>query len=176
MGMKGREIVEKSGLDVDVLIELLNKAYSDEWLAYYQYWVGAKIAEGVLSGPIAAEMMEHAKEELHHADRLAGRITELGGTPVLSPEEWYKETTCGYLVPSDPDAAVLLKQNLASERCAIDVYNKLLKFIGDKDPLTQNIIQDILTDEVEHEDDLEQLAKALPGGLPGAKGCCAKKK
>jgi len=41
MGTKGREIV---GMDIDKLIELLNKALADEWLAYYQYWVGAKVS------------------------------------------------------------------------------------------------------------------------------------
>nr|QGT50882.1 ferritin [uncultured Elusimicrobia bacterium] len=176
MGMKGREIVEKAGLDVDQLIKLLNKAYSDEWFAYYQYWVGAKVAEGVLSGPIVVELEEHAKEELHHASRLADRIGELGGTPVLSPEDWYKESNCEYLVPADPEAAVILRQNIASERCAIEVYEKLLEFIDGKDPITEDIIHDILADEVEHEDDLEKLAKALPGGPAKGKGCgCGKK-
>ena len=40
MGQKGREIVK---MDVDELINLLNKALSDEWLAYYQYWVVLKL-------------------------------------------------------------------------------------------------------------------------------------
>jgi bacterioferritin len=39
MGQKGREIVK---MDVDKLINMLNKALSDEWLAYDQYWIGAK--------------------------------------------------------------------------------------------------------------------------------------
>ncbi|MBP3513860.1 MAG: ferritin [Elusimicrobiaceae bacterium] len=177
MGMKGREIVAKRGLDVDQLIKLLNKAYSDEWFAYYQYWVGAKVAEGVLFGPIVAEMTEHAKEELHHADRLAERICQLGGTPVLSPEDWYKESNCEYLVPANPEASVLLQQNIASERCAIEVYENLLEFIDGKDPVTEDIIHDILADEVDHENDLEALAKAIPGGAPKGKGCgCPVKK
>ena len=39
MGTRAREIV---GIDVDYLIHLLNQAYASEWLAYYQYWLGAK--------------------------------------------------------------------------------------------------------------------------------------
>ena len=42
MGTKGKSIVK---LDVDKLIEMLNKAYADEWLAYYQYWIGAKVVK-----------------------------------------------------------------------------------------------------------------------------------
>lgn len=175
MGMKGRQIVERAGLDVDKLLHLLNKAYCDEWLAYYQYWVGAKIAEGVLAGPIAAEMMEHAKEELEHAGKLAGRISQLDGKPILNPADWYKECNCEYLIPSDPQAAVLLRQNIASERCAIEVYENLLEFIDGKDPVTEDIIIDILADEVEHEDDLEQLAKAVPGEVSDGKECSKKR-
>ena len=43
MGIKGREIV---GMDVQELITLLNRAFADEWFAYYQYWLGAKIERG----------------------------------------------------------------------------------------------------------------------------------
>ena len=43
MGTRGREIV---GMDVDELLKLLNAAYASEWLAYYQYWLGAKIIKG----------------------------------------------------------------------------------------------------------------------------------
>jgi len=61
MGTKGREIV---GLDVDKLIELLNKALADEWLAYYQYWIGAKVAKGPMRGQVVFELEEHAGDIL----------------------------------------------------------------------------------------------------------------
>lgn len=157
MGMKGREIVERAGLDVDELIKLLNKAYSDEWLAYYQYWVGARIVTGVAAPALIPELEEHAGDELDHATKIAKRIIELGGTPVLSPEDWYKMTNCGYLVPTDPDSKLILKQNIQGERCAIEVYNKLLDFVKGKDLITGHMIREILEDEVEHEQDLEDI-------------------
>ncbi|MFB0544757.1 MAG: ferritin-like domain-containing protein, partial [Asgard group archaeon] len=86
MGTKGREIV---GLDVGKLIEELNKALSDEWLAYYQYWIGAKIIVGSMRVVVAAELLQHANDELRHAGMIADRIIQLGGTPILKPEEWY---------------------------------------------------------------------------------------
>ena len=166
MGMIGRKIVSKAGLDVDELVALLNKAYSDEWLAYYQYWVGAQVASGVLATSLIPELEEHANEELEHAKKLAKRIIELGGTPVLSPEEWYQKSTCGYLTPKDGEAAVLLKQNVQGERCAIEVYNKLLFLVKDKDLLTAHLVRQILEDEVEHEQDLEDLARDFQIALP----------
>ena len=171
MGMKGREIVERAGINVEELIRLLNKAYSDEWLAYYQYWVGAQVATGPMAADLIPELEEHAQEELDHAKKLAKRIVELGGTPVLSPEDWYEESTCGYLVPENPDAAKLLKQNLQGERCAIEVYNKLLNFVKGKDMITGNLVRKILEEEVEHEQDLENLGADFLGGFSSGCSC-----
>lgn len=158
MGKRGREIVK---LDVDELLEHLNKAFADEWLAYYQYWVGAKVAVGPMRGPVAGELMEHAKEELKHADMLTERIIQLGGQPLLKPDDWDKHTNCGYAVPSDPSVKALLQQNIEGERCAIDVYNKLLEMVKDKDPITYHIILEILEDEVEHEEDLQAIQEDM---------------
>jgi len=158
MGTKGREIV---GLDVEELIKLMNKALADEWLAYYQYWVGSKVAVGRMRGIIAGELKEHAEEELKHAEMLTERIVQLGGTPLLNPDSWKKETNCDYDEPSDPNTKKLLEQNIKGEQCAIQVYSKLLKMVEGKDPLTYHIILEILEDEVEHEDDLQAILEDM---------------
>ncbi|MGD9109399.1 MAG: ferritin-like domain-containing protein, partial [Phycisphaerales bacterium] len=87
MGTKGTEIV---GLDVNKLLEQLNRAFSDEWLAYYQYWLGAKIVKGPMKDAVITELEEHATEELNHALLLTNRIVQLGGTPITTPQDWYK--------------------------------------------------------------------------------------
>ncbi len=158
MGTKGREIV---GMDVNELVKVLNKALADEWLAYYQYWIGARVAVGQMRNAVAAELEEHAKEELEHAEMLVERILQLGGTPLLDPADWYKETNCKYEIPSDPKVKVLLAQNIRGEQCAIEVYNKLAKMTRDVDPITYNMALEILEDEVEHEEDLEALLEDL---------------
>jgi len=158
MNSKGREIVK---VNVDKLVEHLNKAYADEWLAYYQYWLGARLAVGPMRGAVAMELEEHAKEELEHAEKLSKRILELGGTPVLSPEEWYKMTNCGYEAPKDPYVEKLLEQNIKGEQCAIEVYNKLLEFTKDGDPVTWRLVLEILEDEIEHEFELQSLLEDL---------------
>lgn len=160
MGQKAKELVTRSGLDVNLLISELNKAYCDEWLSYYQYWLGARIAQGKLAHVLVGELQEHAAEELAHAEKLAKRIVELGGTPAISPELWMKESSCGYLAPTDPDATALLKQNLQAERCAIEVYAKLLEMVKDKDLVTKYLIREILEEELEHEQDLEDIDQA----------------
>jgi len=158
MGTKGRQIV---GKDVKNILKLLNKAYADEWLAYYQYWVGAKVAVGPMRGPVAAELGEHASDELKHAGMLVERMIQLGGKPLLSPEDWYKQTNCGYDAPADPDVKTLLEQNVKGERCAITVYKKLADLTKSKDPITYKMALEILEDEVEHEDDLEAILEDM---------------
>jgi bacterioferritin len=158
MGTKGREIV---GADVEKLVEMLNRALADEWLAYYQYWVGAKVIQGPMRGAVAGELAEHAAEELEHAEMLTERILQLGGTPLLKPEDWFKMTNCGYEIPEDPYVETLLEQNIKGERCAIDVYQKLAEFTKDVDPITYHIALEILEDEVEHEEDLEAFVEDI---------------
>ena len=158
MGQKGREIVK---MDVNHLIELLNKALSDEWLAYYQYWIGAKVVKGPMKDAVISELNLHATEELAHATLLTTRIIQLGGTPVLSPEEWSRLSNCGYDAPADPYVKEILDQNIKGERCAIKVYSGLLDITREGDPVTYNIILQILSDEVEHEEDLSSLKEDL---------------
>ncbi len=158
MGTKGVEIL---GLDVNELIEMMNKALADEWLAYYQYWVGAKVIKGPMREAAAAELIEHANDELRHADMLANRIVQLGGTPVLSPHEWEEITNCGYASPEDPFVKKILEQNIEGEQCAIQVYNTILEKVKDKDPVTYEIVLEILTDEIEHEDDLQAVLEDI---------------
>lgn len=154
MGSKGREII---GMDVGKLLQLLNKAYADEWLAYYQYWIGSKVVKGPMKEAVIAELVQHAADELRHADMLTLRIIQLGGTPLVKPEDWYKHTNCGYDAPADPFVKIVLEQNIKGEQCAIGVYSALLKETKDADPITYNIVLQILQDEEEHEEDLQAL-------------------
>jgi bacterioferritin len=154
MGTKGRDIIKG---DIGQIIELLNKAFCDEWLAYYQYWIGAQIVKGPMKEAAIAELTEHAADELRHAEMLSLRILQLGGTPVIKPEEWYKYTNCGYDAPSDPFVRKIVEQNIKGEQCAITVYNKLAEITRDRDIITYNTAISILQDEVEHEEDLQAL-------------------
>jgi bacterioferritin len=152
MGTKGREIVD---MDVAELVKTLNRAYSDEWLAYYQYWIGAKVVKGPMKEAVIAELVQHAADELRHADLVAMRIIQLGGTPVIEPKEWYKHTNCGYDAPKDPFVRKVLEQNIQGEQCAITTYKKMVNLTMGKDPVTYNMVLQILQDEVAHEEDLQ---------------------
>jgi len=158
MGKQTKAILS---ISVQTVIKELNKALADEMLAAYQYWIGSKIVKGIYRKTVQDELAQHAQDELRHADMLVERIIQLGGTPLLDPKDWYKHTICGFKPPKDPDSIKLLKENLQGERCAIAVYNKLLKKLRGKDSLTYYMVGKILQDEVEHECDLEAILEDI---------------
>jgi len=158
MGTKGRAIV---GMKVERVVELLSKAFADEWLAYYQYWIGTKVIAGPMKDAVIAELMQHATDELRHADMVSNRIIQLGGTPLTTPKKWFEMTNCGYDEPSDPFVRKILEQNIKGEQCAISVYHALIEEVGMKDPVTYNMTVQILQDEVEHEEDLQAMLEDL---------------
>jgi bacterioferritin len=158
MGTRAREIV---GMDVNKLLDKLNKAFSDEWFAYYQYWLGAKVVRGPMKDAVAAELLQHATEELAHADLVANRIIQLGGKPVAEPKLWYEWSGCGYEPPNDEYVKTILEQNIKGEQCAIGYYNGLMQETQGKDMVTYNMVLTILEQEVEHEEDLQSLLEDI---------------
>ncbi|NDD54849.1 ferritin [bacterium] len=149
------------GIDTQELIKTLNRVYADEWIAYYQYWLCAKLVEGPMRVEVAAELEEHAREEHKHATLLADRIIQLGGTPLLKPADWHTHAGCGYDATRNAYVQAVLEENLKGEQCAIQTYHRLLAMVDGKDPITYDIILSILADEVEHEHDLVRLLTSL---------------
>jgi bacterioferritin len=151
----GKKAIEILNIDVNKLIDILNAALSEEWFAYYQYWIGARLMEGPMRSEIEPELLLHATQELNHAVLVVGRIIQLGGTPVLSPMEWPKLSRCSYDAPTDPYVEVILEQNLKAERCAIQRYKEIADFTDGKDYTTHAMATTILNEELEHENDIE---------------------
>ncbi len=155
MARKGNSIIQ--GIEINEIITTLNKAYADEWLAYYQYFIEAKVIKGIMKDAAIAELTQHATDELRHANMVADRILQLGGTPLLHPQEWFTHTNCGYEEPKDFDVVSILEDSIKGEQCAISVYSQLADMTRNKDIVTYDIVSEILADEVEHEEDLQAL-------------------
>ena len=155
MARIGNSIIK--GIEINEIIALLNKAYADEWLAYYQYFIEAKVVKGIMKDAAIAELTQHATDELRHANMVADRILQLGGTPLLHPQEWFTHTNCGYEEPKEFDVVKILEDSIKGEQCAISVYSQLADMTKDKDIVTYDIVSEILADEVEHEEDLQSL-------------------
>jgi bacterioferritin len=152
----GRQGIKVASVDVDKLVGMLNAALSEEWLAYYQYWIGARLMEGPMRKEVEPELLLHADQELNHAVLVVNRIIQLGGMPVINPTEWTKLARCSYDEPSDPYIEIILEQNLKGERCAIQRYQEIADFTNGKDLTTHQMAVTILNEEVEHENDIEE--------------------
>jgi bacterioferritin len=155
MARRGNSIIK--GLDINDIITGLNKAYADEWLAYYQYFIEGKVVKGIMKDAAIAELTQHAADELRHANMVADRILQLGGTPLLNPKDWFTHSNCGYEEPNNFDVVSILEDSIKGEQCAISIYSELAEMTKDKDIVTYDIVSQILADEVEHEEDLQAL-------------------
>ncbi|MDD2905931.1 MAG: ferritin-like domain-containing protein [Sulfurimonas sp.] len=155
MARVGNSIIK--GIEVSEVITLLNKAYADEWLAYYQYFIESKVIKGLMKDAAVVELNQHAADELRHATMIADRILQLGGTPLLHPQDWLSHTNCGYDAPKDFDVVKILQDAIKGEQCAIRTYSSIVETTRNKDIVTYDIISAILADEVEHEEDLQAL-------------------
>lgn len=168
MGEMAQKIIKENK---EQILKLLNTAFSEEWLAYYQYWIGAQVAKGPMRKTIANEFLEHAGEEYKHAQMLCDRIIQLGGTPVLDPEDWKKHAICKYDAPKDEYVMKLLEQNLEAERCAIGRYQQICDMcMSGKDIDTFHIARHILKEEIEHEQEIEDYIADIKAEMKHMKG------
>ena len=135
------------------ILALLNDSLATEWVCVLRYRRHHFTAAGLASPKIAEEFLVHANEELGHADRLARRIVQLGGTPDLSPDTLLTRSHAAY----DESLSLkdMIRANLVAERVAIETYSQLVALIGDKDVSTRRLLEDILADEQEHADELK---------------------
>ena len=158
MGKESVQILRKR-VDIVRLLDTLNAALSEEWLAYYQYWIGSLVVEGAMRADLQREFEEHAQEEFVHARMLADRIIQLEGVPVLDPAQWVALARCKYAAPLKYDVLSLLRQNIASVRCAIIRYEEIASYTNGLDFTTCDIAKRIMAEEEEHEQDLQDFLR-----------------
>lgn len=148
-------VTENYAGDRKTVIKLLNDALATELICVLRYRLHYYTAKGIHSEPVAREFLEHANEELSHADMLASRIVQLGGTPDLNPATLTARSHADYVVVDN--LLDMIKENLIAERIAVDSYKQIITYINDSDPTTRRLLEDILAKEEEHADELSNL-------------------
>ncbi|MET1115690.1 MAG: ferritin-like domain-containing protein [Comamonas sp.] len=134
------------------IIKLLNDSLATELVCVLRYKRHHFTASGLESLAIAEEFLVHANEEQGHADKIAKRIVQLGGTPDFNPDTLTSRSHASY--NDDEDLQAMIRSNLIAERVAIEAYTQIIALIGDKDPTTRRLMEQILEDEQEHADEL----------------------
>ena len=134
------------------IVKLLNDSLATELVCVLRYKRHHFTASGLASPKIAEEFLVHANEESAHADRLAQRIVQLGGEPDFSPDSLTARSHAAY--DDSSDLKKMITANLIAERVAIEAYSQIIIMIGDKDPTTRRLLEDILSDEQGHAEEL----------------------
>ncbi|MDR7453220.1 MAG: ferritin-like domain-containing protein, partial [Armatimonadota bacterium] len=155
--------------DVSALLTDLRRAYLMELQTFYSYWLTAIVAEGWHGHELAEEFKKEALEELGHAERLATRMLELGGDPVVDPGDWAAGAGGPWTAPrrDRSDADGMVTDQIRGEAAAIRHYSAIAKMVLGKDPVTYHLVAGLLADEVGHEEHLENLVAGRHGATRG---------
>jgi len=141
------------------VIRILNEALATEIVCTLRYKSHYYRAEGINAELAAQEFLEHAQQEEQHADWLAERIVQLGGSPNFSPEGLQSRSHAEFV--EGENLREMVVEDLVAERIAIDSYREIAAYLGDQDPTSRRIIEDILAQEEEHADDMAGLLEGL---------------
>jgi bacterioferritin len=158
-------ITESYGADRERVIKVLNEVVATELVCMLRYKRHYFMAQGLNSGPVAAEFLQHANEEQSHADQVAERIVQLQGEPDLDPSTLTRRSHAEYIPGTD--LIDMIKEDLVAERIAIASYQEIVRWLGEADTTSRRLIETILAVEEEHADDLLTLLKDLDA-LPRA--------
>jgi bacterioferritin len=150
--MEKGPVTEAYGADIDRVLEVLSTALATELVCTLRYRQHHFAAKGLDAEPVAAEFLVHANEEQGHADQLAERISQLGGTPDLNPDTLSTRSHSEYRTASGLEE--MIRENLVAERIAIASYSEIIQWLGDGDPTTRRLFEEILAVEEEHADDM----------------------
>lgn len=152
-------VTEGYRADRETVIRVLNEALATEIVCTLRYRRHYFMATGIHAQSVAAEFLEHANEEQRHADMIAGRITQLGGEPDFNPKGLLTRSHSEYV--EGASLLSMIQEDLVAERIAIDSYAEIIRYLGNDDPTTRRIMEEILTREEEHAEDLRSLLETL---------------
>lgn len=147
------EMVEKAGIEVPKLLELLVANASAELTTFYYYTILRVNLIG-LEGEGLKQIAEDARiEDRNHFEALVPRIYELGGALPQSMVDFHNISACPPArLPADPsDVKAMLQVLLGAEQCAVRGYTHICNLTAGKDHRTYDLALAILHEEIEHE-------------------------
>src|SRR5262245_30576288 len=145
--------------DRDTVVKILNEALATEIVCVLRYKRHYFMATGIHREAVAQEFQEHANDEQQHADQIAERITQLGGEPNLNPDGLLSRSHSEYV--EGKSLLDMIREDLVAERIAIDSYGEIVRYLGEDDPTSRRMMEEILAKEEEHADDLKTLIERL---------------
>lgn len=146
--------------DRATVLQMLNDSLATELVCVLRYRRHHFMARGIHSQSVAQEFLVHSNEEQGHADLIAARIVQLGGEPDFAPDGLSRRSHAEYI--AGDSLAGMIREDLVAERIAIDSYREFIQYLGDKDPTTRRMLEEIMAVEEAHADELADLLVAFP--------------
>jgi len=153
--MRKGAVTEDYSADRDAVVDVLNSVLATEIVCNLRYRNNALVAKGLQAEAAAAEFATHAAEEQEHADLVAARIARLGGEPDMNPATLMARSHAPYTTSTN--LREMLEENLVAERVAVSSYREIARWLGDRDPTSRRLMEELLEKEEEHADDLAGL-------------------
>lgn len=144
---------------VDRVIRVLNEALATELVCVLRYKRHYFTAECLNAQSVADGFLQHAVEEADHADLIAARIVQLGGEPDFHPE-----TRTGKFhaeVHSASELEAMIREDMVAERVVIDAYALIIAWLGEMDPTSKMMCEQIRAMKEEHADQMRDLLTAV---------------
>lgn len=145
--------------DRETVVKILNEALATEIVCVLRYKRHYFMAAGINAESVAAEFLEHANDEQGHADQIAQRIVQLKGEPNFNPEGLLMRSHAEYV--EGTTLTEMIQEDLVAERIAIDSYREMITYLGNDDPTSRRMLEEILAVEEEHADDLVNLLEKM---------------
>ena len=153
--MEQGAVTEGYKADRAQVIKVLNDVLATELVCVLRYKRHYYMAQGINSDSVKEEFKQHAGDEQEHADWVAERITQLGGDPNFSPEGLATRAHSEYV--EGKSLVDMIKEDLVAERIAVQTYSEIIRWVGDSDPTTKILIEEINKKEEEHANDMSDL-------------------
>lgn len=153
--------------DRATVLKLLNESLATELVCVLRYRRHHFMARGIHSQSLGQEFLDHSNEEQGHADEIAARIVQLGGTPDFAPDGLTRRSHAEYV--EGHSLSSMITENLVAERIAIDSYRGIIQYLGEQDSTTRRMIEGILAVEEKHADELADLLATFPAERNGKK-------
>lgn len=152
-------VTENYQADVKAVLKVLNEVLATEIVCTMRYRRHYYMAAGLNSEGAKTEFLQHANEEQQHADWVATRITQLNGEPNFNPEGLSSRAHSEY--SEGKDLTSMIREDLYAERIAIESYAAIIRWLGNDDPTSRKLIEDILKVEEEHAEDMKTLLEKM---------------
>ena len=140
---------DESRDDREEIVAMLEQAYWMEIETVMNYIANSVNPDGVRAQEIKESLQADIQEELGHAQRFAARIKELYG--VVPASERFEAEQSFLQPPADQiDVTHVIRGVIEAERGAIEHYSRIIERTADADPVTQDMVIEILHDEQGH--------------------------